>query len=159
LAPAGHVVNMRATVVADRINRDRPLVLFFFCGCQTCHRTAVHLAALSHGRRASNLLGLSSLDPADASQFANGTGFPGAVSLDQNGDVARSYHVADCPTFVVLDKRAVMTIRNGGSPLAPAQWHTVAGHLRFSVPARTVPPRAIGPPTLETREVSRTVSR
>lgn len=132
LTTLAHVDTQVPFQVSKDLNKNRPVVLCFFCGCDNCRMTAKRLTSLTrHAKRNnSNILGVFSIGPQDTRDFVRTTGFPGKPLLDNNSAVAEHYKATLCPRIFVLQGTTVLySSPQGGKPLSEGELQQVAKYL------------------------------
>ena len=102
--------------------RGRPVALFFFCGCEPCHRCA---SLWAEAQQSGVLASESSVKPvtvavfmgeaASARAFAAETGLDPKQTLfltDPEEKAASAYGVTACPRFFVVDSHGILCRTN-----------------------------------------------
>lgn len=106
-------------------SRGHVVVLDFWATwCMPCRVVIPKLDALraQYAAQGLNVLGVSTEDPQDVSQFVQNMGMHYGVAVDRHGLTTRGYGVVSLPTLVVIDKRGVVRdVAVGYNPSADAK--------------------------------------
>src|SRR5208283_179947 len=114
--------------------RGKVVVLDFWATwCGPCRLVVPKLGDLQarYGAQGLSVLGVSTEDARDVSQFAQRMSIRYAVGVDKHAETTRSYGVASLPTVVVIDKRGVVReVSIGYDPTGDARFEaTIRGLL------------------------------
>ena len=115
--PGFHLPDMQGKTRTLSEFGGHPVALFFFCGCDACHRCAKTWADV---QRSGTLPGTPTVivfsGEADAARsFLAETGLDPAQTtmlIDPKDEVAEAYHAPVCPRVFVLDKRTRLRYTN-----------------------------------------------
>ena len=120
--------------------RGRVVVLDFWATwCGPCRLVVPKLGDLQarYGAQGLSVLGVSTEDVRDVSQFADRMSIRYTVGVDRHAETTRSYGVASLPTMVVIDKRGVVRdVDVGYDPTHDSHLESVVRSL-LSEPAPT----------------------